>query len=380
MFYLDNAATTAVLTSVLEKCLPYLKENFGNPSSIHRFGLDAARAVKMARMQMARTFHVPMEHIIFCGSGTESNNLALYGIAGAASSSGSQIIVSSIEHPCVLRAAEVLQKQGFQVDYIRTTSQGLIDVDHLESLLSENTRLVSCMAVNNEIGTLQPMHEIGNLIKQKNPQTLFHIDAVQAFTKVSLSLKTSQIDLLSISGHKIGAPKGVGALVLVHDISLAPFIVGGGQEYGLRSGTENVFAIVAFAEAAFLKEQQRTANYEALKKYRQNWLQFLANECPQVKIFQSPQVLPYFLNLAIPSIPAEVFLHHLESENIFVSSGSACSSKKIQTSHVLQAIGMKSDMAQSMIRLSFSEHNLLEDQEELFQRFSHAITLLEELL
>lgn len=380
MFYLDNAATTAVLPGVLKKSLPYLTDNYGNPSSIHRFGIGAARAVNEARLSIARTFQLPTKNIIFCGSGTESNNLALYGIAGIPNPRSNQIIVSNIEHPCVLKASEMLQKQGFQVNYIRASSQGLIDVDHLETLISENTRLVSCMAVNNEIGTLQPLHEIGKVIKQKNPQTLFHVDAVQAFTKVALSVKKYLIDLLSISGHKIGAPKGIGALILVHDISLAPVIVGGGQEYGIRSGTENVFAIVAFGEAVYLKEQRRISCFEALKKYRQNWLEFLANEWPQVNVFQSPHVLPYFLNLALPSIPAEVFLHHLESENIFVSAGSACSSRKIRTSHVLQAIGMKSDVIQSMIRLSFSEHNLSENQEELFHRFSRAIAQLEELL
>lgn len=380
MFYLDNAATTAVIPDVLEKSLPFLKECYGNPSSMHRFGLDAERAVKRARMQIAGTFHVPTKHIIFCGSGTESNNLALYAIAGSAGLKGNQIIVSSIEHPSVLRASEVLQKKGFQVDYIRSSSLGLIDVGHLETLVSENTRLVSCMAVNNEIGTMQPLHEIGRVIKQKNPQALFHVDAVQAFTKIPLALKISQIDLFSISGHKIGAPKGIGALVMLHDISLAPLIVGGGQEYGLRSGTENVFAIVAFGEAASLREQRRSATYETFKKYRRDWLEFLANDCPRVNIFQSPHVLPYYLNLAVPGIPAEVLLHHLESEKIFVSAGSACSSRKIQTSHVLQAIGMKTELAQSMIRLSFSEQNLSENQEELFRRFSHAITQLEDLL
>lgn len=380
MFYLDNAATTSVLPAVLEKSLPYLNQHFGNPSSIHHLGVDVARSVKSVRQTFAQLLQVSKENIIFCGSGTEANHLALWGVAHSPSLKGNQIIVSSIEHPCVLRTAESLQQQGFQVDYIRSLSEGVIDVNHLRSLISEETRLVSCMAVNNEIGTRQPLYEIGQMIKQKNPNILFHVDAVQAFTKIPLPMKETKIDLMSISGHKIGAPKGIGALISIGHIPLSPVILGGGQEYGIRSGTENVFGIIAFGEAAYLGEKQRTSSFEALAKYKQRWLEFLAHECPQVHIFQSPYVLPHYLNLSISPIPAEVFLHHLEAENIYVSTGSACSSKKVQISHVLQAVGIKSDIAKSMVRLSFSERNLSEDQGELFQRFSPVIKQLETLL
>ena len=380
MFYLDNAATTSVLPGVLEKSLPYLNQHFGNPSSIHHLGVDAARAIKAVRDSFAQLFHVSKEDVIFCGSGTEANHLALWGVAHSPSLQGNQIIVSSIEHPCVLRTAEALQQQGFQVDYIRSLPEGVIDITHLESLITEETRLVSCMAVNNEIGTQQPLDELGYEIKQRNPHLLFHVDAVQAFTKIPLFMKTAKIDLMSISGHKIGAPKGIGALISAGRIPLSPVILGGGQEHGIRSGTENVFGIIAFGEAAFLGEQQRAITFEALTKYKQKWLEFLAEECPQVNIFHSAHILPYYLNLSIPPIPAEVFLHHLEAQGIYVSTGSACSSKKVQISHVLQAIGIKSSIAQSMIRLSFSERNLAEDQKELFQRFSSVVKQLEILL
>lgn len=380
MFYLDNAATTSVLPGVLEKAIPYLHEQFGNPSSLHQLGIEAARAVKDSRQTFARLFHVPTENVIFCGSGTESNNLALWGVAHSSQLKGAQIIVSSLEHPCVLNSAEALQNQGFQVDYIRSFSDGTVDLSHLESLISEETRLVSCMAVNNEIGTVQPLVEIGKLIKQKNPKTFFHIDAAQAFTKIALPVKSAKIDLVSISGHKIGAPKGIGALICIcKTLPLSPLILGGGQEYGMRSGTENVFGIIAFAEAALLKEKKRVAVYQDLTEYRKQWLYFLEQN-QQVSIFQSDHVLPYYLNLAIPPIPAEVFLHHLEAEEIYVSVGSACSSKKTQISHVFQAIGMKSDLSKSMVRLSFSEQNLSENQKELFERFSRVVQQLSVLL
>ncbi len=380
MFYLDNASTTTILPAVLEKSLPYLTQHFGNPSSIHHLGVEVARSIKSVRQTFAQLLHVSKEGIIFCGSGTEANHLALWGVAHSGNLKGNQIIVSSLEHPCILRTAEALQQQGFQVDYIRSLPEGVIDITHLESLISKETRLVSCMAVNNEIGTRQPLAEIGQMIEQKNPNTLFHVDAVQALTKIILPIKDAKIDLISISGHKIGAPKGIGALISVGHIPLAPVILGGGQEYGIRGGTENVFGIMAFGEAAHLGEKRRTRSFEALTKYKQRWLDFLIQKCPQVQIFQSPHVLPHYLNLSIPPIPAEVFLHHLEAEGIYVSIGSACSSKKVQISHVLQAVGIKSTIAKSMIRLSFSESNLSEDQEELFHRFSSVIKQLEIVL
>ncbi|MBF0279618.1 MAG: cysteine desulfurase [SAR324 cluster bacterium] len=380
MFYLDNAATTSVLPAVLEKSLPYLTQHFGNPSSIHRLGVDAARSVKSVRQIFARIFHVYRENIIFCGSGTEANHLALWGISQSSNLKGNQIIVSSIEHPSVLRTAEFLSLRGFQVDFVRSLPDGRTDISHLETLLSKETRLVSCMAVNNEIGTQQPVHQIGQLVKEKNSSTLFHVDAVQGFTKIPLRMKEMKIDLLSISGHKIGAPKGIGALVSAGKIPLSPVVLGGGQEQGFRSGTENVFGIIAFGEAACLGEKQRHYKNEALIKYKNRWLVFLKEKCPRVKIYQSPYVLPHYLNISVPPIPAEVFLHHLEAEGIFVSTGSACSSKKTQISHVLKAVGLDSDVAKSIIRLSFSEQNLEENQDELFRKFSSAVQQLEMLL
>ncbi|MBF0287182.1 MAG: cysteine desulfurase [SAR324 cluster bacterium] len=380
MFYLDNAATTPVLSAVLEKSLPYLNEHFGNPSSLHHLGVGAARAVKTAREALANMFHLSKENVIFCSSGTEANHLALWGIAHSSRLKGNHIIASSIEHPSVLRTLEALQTRDYHTSLIRVLPTGVIDIAHLETLISEETRLVSCMAVNNEIGTKQPLEEIGTMLKKKYPHIIFHVDAVQAFTKIPLLMKSGKIDLLSISGHKIGAPKGIAALIFADNISFSPVILGGGQEHGMRSGTENVFGIVALAEAAFLKEQKRESVFESLIHYKQQWLEFLSSECAQIEVFHSPAVLPYFLSVAFPPIPAEVFLHHLEAEGIYVSSGSACSSKKTQISHVSQAIGMSPYIAKSMIRLSFSAKNSLEDQHDMFRRFSKAVGQLKELI
>lgn len=376
MFYLDNAATTPTLPAVLEKGLPYLKEDFGNPSSLHNMGMTANRAVKSSRQVFSSIFHVPQDQVVFCGSGTEANHLALMGTAYSDQLKGKQLIVSGIEHPGVIRNIEFLESQGFHVDRVRTLAEGILDLAHLESLLSEDTRLVSCMMINNEIGTKQPITAMGNLIKQKNPKTIFHVDAVQAFTKVDLELKAGKVDLVSVSGHKIGGPKGVGALINCGRTPIAPVILGGGQEHGQRSGTENVFGIVALGEAARLGEEKREATLKGLETYRDQWIQFLKERCPKVEVFQSPHVVPYFLNVSLPPIPAEVFLHHLEAEDIYVSTGSACSSKKTQVSHVLDEVMLDNNLAKSMIRLSFSEASLNEDQDELFRRFQRAVEQL----
>lgn len=379
MFYLDNAATTPILPAVLEKGMPFLTDYFGNPSSLHKLGMETNRAIKNARQIFASTLGVASEGVVFCGSGTEANHLALSGVVHSPSLKGKQIIVSKMEHPGVLRNAEYLESQGFQVDYIDVLPEGIIDLDHLASMVSSNTRLVSCMAINNEVGTQQPLQEIGALIKQKNVKTVFHVDAVQALTKIPISLKNTNIDLLTVSGHKIGAPKGVGALVTRGKVPWSPVILGGGQEGGKRSGTENVFGIVTFGEALSLGEKKRKATFQAMESYRERWVAFLKQNCPQITIFESPHIVPYFLNISRPPVPAEVFLHHLEAEEIYVSTGSACSSKKTIISHVFKELGFKEEIAKSMIRLSFSERNLEEDQEELFQRFLKVVQQLDDL-
>ncbi len=380
MFYLDNAATTPVLPEVLEKSLPYLTDHFGNPSSLHVLGMEVARSIKTARQEVAKWFRVPAEYVTFTSGGSESNHLALWGAAHAIGLKGKRIVVSEIEHPSILRTVEKLGKQGFEVVYVRTLAEGIIDLDHLDTLMNEETRIVSCMAVNNEVGTRQPLDTIGPLLKLRNPKSVFHVDATQAIGKIPLPIKTAKIDLISLSGHKIGAPKGIGALIASRPLNLESVILGGGQENGLRSGTENVFGIIALAEAFKLAEKNRESTWENLAEFRQNWMVFLKQNCSKIQIYQSPHTLPHYLNLALVPVPAEVFLHHLEAEEIYVSNGSACSSRKAKHSHVLQAIGMHPELVQSMIRLSFGQQNVDDNQEELFRRFTRVYQELKSLM
>lgn len=380
MFYLDYAATTPVLPDVLEVSLPYLKEHFANPSSVYDLGIRAAKAVKESRHALAKIFQIPSGEITFCSGATESNHLALVGCAYSKQLKGNQFIVSSIEHPSIQSTAEFLISQGFDVDYIRVLPDGIIDMDHFESLVSKDTRVVSCIAVNNEIGTLQPLNDIAKVLRRKNAKAVFHVDATQAIGKIPFSLKSQSIDMISLSGHKFGAPKGIGALLMTHAVPIVPLMKGGGQENGRRGGTENVFGIVALAESLRIAEFQKHELYEKITAYRDRWIHYIRQNHPKIQIYTSPHVLPYYLNIAIPGIPAEVFLHHLESLKIYVSTGSACSSKKSAVSHVWQAINVSPDLARSMIRMSFSAKNIEEDWEELSTRFSKAVNTLEELL
>ena len=378
MFYLDNAATTPVLKEVLEVSLPYLSEHFANPSSVYSPGIEASKAIKAARESLAKVFHVSPEGIVFCSGATESNYLAFMGCAFSQRVKGKQVVISSIEHASVIKAAEFLKGQGYQLLEVPVSSEGIIDLEFLERSISEETSLVSCIAVSNEVGILQPLEDAGALIKKKNPKTLFHVDATQAVGKVSLPIKSAKIDLLSLSGHKFGAPKGIGALMMTRPLPIVPVMEGGGQENGWRGGTENVFGIVSLGEAVKLAESNRVHVYQQMLAYRQEWVSFL-RQYPELYIYDSPYILPFYLNIAFPSIPAEVFLHHLEAQQIYVSTGSACSSKKSRISHVWEAIGISPKVATSMIRLSFSKQNLDEDRKELFDRFSAVMDELKSL-
>ncbi|MGK5094633.1 cysteine desulfurase family protein [Deltaproteobacteria bacterium TL4] len=380
MFYLDNAATTPVPSEVLNVSLPYLTEHFANPSSVYDLGMANARAIKASREKLAKVFQVPSEGIVFCSGATESNFLALMSCAQAARLKGKQIIISELEHPSVSNAAIFLQNQGWQIDKVRTLPEGIVDVAHLESLLSTNTRLVSCLAVSNEIGTKQPLEKIGALIKHKNPQALFHVDATQALGKIALPLSSAPIDMFSIGGHKVGAPKGIGALIMTHSLPVVPIMSGGGQEHGWRGGTENVFGIVALSEAILLIEKQREETYRHMLTYKRQWLDFLTSQHPEIRRFESEHVLPFYLNLALTPIPAEVFLHHLEAQQIYVSTGSACSSnKKNKIKSIWPMVGVNSTIANSMIRLSFAKQNLSEDLNQLFQQFSQVVGTLKQI-
>lgn len=380
-FYFDNAATTPIQAEVLAAGLPFLQQHFGNPSSIHAVGTRVAQAVREARLSLANLFDARPEGVIFTSGGTEANNLAVLGAMKTFGGNRGNVLLSEIEHDSVLKLVAPLEEMGVEVRKVRVTEQGVLNLEHLKTQLDSHTRLVSVMAVNNEVGTRQPLQEIGSIIKQHNPRVLFHSDCVQAFTKCPLPIKEAQLDLISLSGHKIGAPKGSGALVNRNRHELKPLFYGGGQENGLRGGTENVFGAITLAKAAQVGLKQAPQTYRELQTFRARAVERLQAAFPRLVIFDSPSVLPHYLNFALPGFPAEVMLHHLESRGIFVSTGSACSSHKDRNtlSHVLKALRLEEAVAKSMVRLSFGPNNLAHPLELALEQIIPAIRDLEKL-
>ncbi|MBI4084166.1 MAG: cysteine desulfurase [Candidatus Lambdaproteobacteria bacterium] len=377
-FYLDNAATTMLLPEALEQALPYLGERFGNPSSLHGLGMEAHRAVKHAREGLARLLDVPPQAIVFTSGGTESDNLALRGVFAAPALAGERLLVSAIEHPAVRETARALAAEGVRVERIPVTRGGVVELARLEKLLAPDVRMVSCMAVNNELGTRQPLADIGRLVKAHAPRAVFHVDAVQAFAKERLAWREARIDLLSLSAHKAHGPKGVGALVRCAPVPLQPWLRGGGQEEGLRSGTENPFGIVAFAEAARQAAARHAAQQGERAAYHARWLEYLAG-FPELRLYRSEQATPFVISLAYPPLPGEVILHHLEQEGLLVSTGSACHSLKREPSDVLLAVGLSEQEALSSIRLSFSVFNTLGGLDSVLPAFGRAVEKLRRL-
>jgi cysteine desulfurase len=373
--YLDNAATTPMYADVAQTCLPLLTERFGNPSSMHRAGMDARRALAEARERLARILGLPPQAITFTSGGTESDNLALRGAFASSRLKGDRLVVSAFEHPAVMRTAEALEREGVKVSRIPVTRQGIVDLAAAERLLDGDVRVLSCMVMNNELGTIQPLEELGRLLKRVAPHAVFHVDAVQAFGKMPIPWKAAQIDLLSFSAHKVHGPKGVGALVRCRPVPLEPWIEGGGQESGLRSGTESVFGAAAFALAAERTVETMRTQAAERAQYADVWREELARQ-PRVTLFRSERASPYILSFSMAPLPGETILTHLEQEGLLASAGSACHTSTPEPSHVLMAAGFTERDALSAIRLSFSCHNSLAGQPAVLERFRAAMTKL----
>lgn len=356
MIYLDNSATTKPCKTAIEYLNRALCENWGNPSSLHTLGMNAELEVSNTREEVANLLHCREDEIFFTSCGTESNNTAIMSVLSR-KHSGNRIITTSIEHPSVLEPIKKLEAQGFEVIRLSPDKNGVISLDELRASLNDNTCLVSIMTVNNEIGAIEPIFEAAALTKQIAPKALFHTDAVQAFGKMPISLKNSHIDLLSASGHKIHAPKGIGILFKKKGVTVSPLLLGGGQEKGFRSGTESVPLICALNGAITegkkieknLKAQSELFNYAYEKLSAFDFVSFNS----------SKNSLPYILNISVKGYRSEVLQHFLESKNIFVSSGSACA--KGELSYVLRAIGKSSLEIDGALRLSFSRENTKED-------------------
>lgn len=366
MLYLDNSATTPVHPEVIRIMTDVLEKHFGNPSSLHRKGVEAERLLTKSREVVAQTLEVEPEEIIFTSGGTEGDNLAIKGIALEYQNRGKHVITTKIEHPAVREACSQLEKLEFDVTYLDVNKEGFINIEELKKSIRKDTILVSVMQVNNEVGTIQPIQEIGEILRGY-PKVFFHVDAVQGYGKVPIKIKEWGIDLLTISGHKIHGPKGVGALYVKKGTTLFPLLAGGGQEVGVRSGTENLPGIVGFAKACQIAREISDKKYDEIASLRHKLINKLTKEMPQV-VINGPKgqgASPYILNLSIPGLRGEVLVHALEKEEIFVSTGSACSSKKEITSPVLTAMGLDPQVKKGSIRVSFS-YNITEKETEDF--------------
>ncbi len=354
--YMDNAATTRVSEPVAQAMMPYLTEVFGNPSSVHSFGREARKALDHARAQVAQALGAEPKEIYFTGCGTESDNWAIRGAAYAHKDKGNHIITTTIEHHAVLHTCEQLEKEGFEVTYLEVDEYGLVDVKALEAAIRPTTVLISVMAANNEIGTLEPIEEIGRIAREH--KVLFHTDAVQAIGSVPFDVKRMNIDMLSLSGHKFHAPKGVGALYIRSGVRIDRFIRGGAQERGQRAGTENLASIVGMGRAIELATQNLEAHNAKLSALRDRLIQGILSNIPEVRLNGHPTMrLPGNVNVSIRYIEGESLLLSLDLKGIAASSGSACTSGSLDPSHVLLAIGLPHEIAHGSLRFSLSEEN-----------------------
>ena len=354
--YLDNSATTRVLPEVRDIVVEAMDLEYGNPSSMHAKGVEAERLVRRAREQIAETLKVDEKEILFTSGGTESNNLAIIGTAMANQRSGKHLITTSIEHPSVENAMRFLEKQGFEVTRLKVNAVGQISLEELAAAVRPDTILVSIMLVNNEIGTIEPVEEAGNRIKQINPKTVFHVDAVQGYGKLVIRPRRAKIDLLSVSGHKIHGPKGIGFLYIKDKTKLQPILFGGGQQKDLRSGTENVPGIAGLGLAAELAYRNHEEKTEAMYRCREMLAAGL-KELPEVVLHgpEGRECAPQVVSASFTGIRSEVLLHALEAEGISVSAGSACASNGAKhPSPTLTALHMRGDEMDSTIRFSLS--------------------------
>jgi len=374
--YFDNAATTCLDKRVLDAMMPYFEKYYGNASSLHTFGTQAKEKLEEFRAKIAKYIGVNSDEIYFTSSGTEANNLALKGIAFANRNKGKHIIVSSIEHDCILNTCKWLEEQGFYISYLPVDNYGLIDVVQLSKLINRQTILVSVMYANNEIGTIEPVNEIGELCKKNNVP--FHSDACQSFGKIAINANQSNIDLLTINSHKIYGPKGVGALYVRKGINITPLLHGGGQESGLRSSTENISGIAGFVKAAELCIIEIDKEANRLVRLRNKITGYLQNNFNNSYINGHPENrLPGHLSFSFRGLEGETIrlLFMLDELGIAVSAGSACSSndKTHNSSHVLQAIGLNPLEARGAIRLSLGRFNTEEEISIFTEALNHTV-------
>lgn len=372
--YFDNAATTKVLDSVKEIVIKAMETDYGNPSALHLKGVEAEKYIKNAKKQIAKMLKAEEKEIFFTSGGTESNNLAIIGTAMANKRMGNHLITTQIEHPSVINTMKNLEEQGFRITYLPVDSNGRLLLDELKKAVCEDTILVSFMYMNNEIGALEPIEEAIKVIKEKNPKTIIHSDAVQAFGKVKIYPKKIGIDLLSASGHKIHAPKGIGFLYINTKVKIKPISYGGGQQNGLRSGTLNVPGIAGIGKAVEEIEKGLEQDIAQLYERKQEFIAGIKKiEGIKINGLTGKDSAPHVVSVSFEGVRSEVLLHSLEEKGIYVSAGSACSSHKASVSPTLKGIGIEKKYLDSTLRFSFSIFTTAEEIE-------YCLKALEELL
>lgn len=391
-FYFDNAATTKIKPEVLSEMMPYLREEYGNPSSLYGIGRSAKRAIDTAREKVAKLINCDKYEIYFTGCGTESDNTALKGIAyrfkdswnkdvkntDEAKSEKNHIITTKIEHHAILESCKNLEKQGFEITYLDVDKDGLINLQELENAIKEETILISIMFANNEIGTIEPIEKIAELAKQKN--VIFHTDAVQAIGNTPINVKELGIDMLSLSGHKIHAPKGIGALYVRKGIEFDSFMNGGHQEKNKRAGTENLAGIVGLGKACELAKENLEYHIKHVRGLRDYYIEQVLKNIKNVKINGSMKYrLPGNANISFIGIDSTALLLELDKAGVCCSSGSACNSSEATPSHVLTAIGLDSETAKSALRVTFGEFNTRAEVDYLLQNLKQCVMKLRNL-
>ena len=359
MVYLDNNATTPLDPAVADRMVQFLREHFGNPSSLYPIGRVVKEIVSEARGTIAKALGASPSEIFFTGSGTESDNFAIRGVLDA-SADKKDLIISAIEHPAVLETANYLEKKGIRVSYVPVDEQGLIDLDFFKDAITPRTALISIMHANNELGTIQPIEEVTRLAREQD--VLVHTDAVQTFGKIPVDVKNLGVDLLSVSAHKIYGPKGIGALYVRKGTKISPLIYGGHQERELRAGTENTIGIVGFGEAVRILSEQSHEDKKRVDELADRLKKGVEEKIPKVKFNgHETKRVKWTLNYAFLGLEAEAVLLALATKDIFVSTGSACSEDSEDVSHVLSAIGLRPEIARSSIRMSLGRFNTEED-------------------
>lgn len=375
--YLDNSATTRCAREATDLMVQLLTADYGNPSSMHTLGVVAEKYMDDARKIIAKTLKVQEKEIYFTSGGTESNNLAIVGGALANHRAGKHVITTAIEHASVSNPFAYLAENGFEVTYLSVNEYGEISLEELASSIRPDTILVSLMHVNNEIGAVEPIGEAGKIIKQKNPKTLFHVDAIQSYGKYRILPAKMNIDMLSVSGHKIHGPKGSGFLYIRDKVKVKPILFGGGQQKGMRSGTENVPAIAGLGEAARLMYDNLEEHISHLYELRDYFIgQVTQMEQVTVNGRSDHMAAPHIVSVSIEGVRAEVILHALEEQHVYVSAGSACSSNKPAVSKTLKSIGVKENLLDSTIRFSFSIHTTKEEIDYALDRLRMLIPML----